>query len=174
MGADLTDVLGTDRAVNDRHDARRVIEAALDRYDGPCSQAYADVLSAYVAATDWGRANLFLEVAYRALGQPNPSAVAVGADDGPSVADRPDARPVTVGSAFRSLSAALLPNGVRVTGVETFEACLDRVITATRGATGFSVLLNVEGQESPLPPDGARSLAAALIAAAQQVDGGAA
>jgi hypothetical protein len=73
MGADLTDVLGTDRAVNDRHDARRVIEAALDRYDGPCSQAYADVLSAYVAATKWGRANLFLEVAFRALGVAPPS-----------------------------------------------------------------------------------------------------
>ncbi|MGF6247037.1 hypothetical protein ABID82_002414 [Methylobacterium sp. PvP062] len=73
MGADLTDVLGTDRAVNTHDDARRVIEAALERYDGPCSQAYADVLSAYVAATDWGRANLFLEMAYRALGVTRPS-----------------------------------------------------------------------------------------------------
>jgi hypothetical protein len=77
-------------------------------------------------------------------------------------------------SAFRSLSAEVLPHGVHVTGVETFEARLDRVITATPAADGFSVILAVEGQETPLPPEGARSLAAALIAAAQQVDGGAA
>jgi hypothetical protein len=77
MGTDLTDVLGTDRAVHTHDEARRVIEVALDRYDGPCSQAYADVLSAYVAATDFGRANLFLEIAYRAVGgAPQPAAAA--------------------------------------------------------------------------------------------------
>jgi|UPI0004678672 hypothetical protein len=67
MGADLTDVLGTDRAVNTHDEACRVIEAALERHNGPCPEAYADVLSAYVAATSFGRANLFLEVASRAL-----------------------------------------------------------------------------------------------------------
>ena len=67
MGADLTDVLGTDRAVNTHDDARRVFEAALERHKGPCPEAYADVLSAYVAATIFGRANLFLVVASRAL-----------------------------------------------------------------------------------------------------------
>lgn len=67
MGADLTDVLGTDRAVNTHDEACRVIEAALERHGGPCPQAYADVLSAYVAATIFGRANLFLVVAARAL-----------------------------------------------------------------------------------------------------------
>lgn len=72
MGADLTDVLGTDRAVHTHDEARRVIKVALERYGGPCSQAYADVLSAYVAATDFGRANLFLEMAYRALGVASP------------------------------------------------------------------------------------------------------
>lgn len=77
MGADLTDVLGTDRAVHTHDEARRVIEVTLERHDGPCPQAYADVLSAYVAATDFGRANLFLEMAYRAVGgAPQPAASA--------------------------------------------------------------------------------------------------
>ncbi|MEE7491124.1 hypothetical protein [Methylobacterium oryzae] len=67
MGADLTDILGTDRAVNTHDEACRVIEAALERHNGPCPKVYADVLSAYVAATDFGRADLFLEVASRAL-----------------------------------------------------------------------------------------------------------
>lgn len=78
------------------------------------------------------------------------------------------------GSAFRSLSGEVLPNGVHVTGIETIEVRLDRVITAAPAVDGFSVMLDVEGNETPLPPDGARSLAAALIAAARQVDGGAA
>jgi len=84
MRADLTDILGTDRAVHTHDEARRVIEAALDRNDGPSPQAYADVLSAYVAATDFGRANLFLEMACRAVaGAPRPVA-------SPSARFRPD------------------------------------------------------------------------------------
>lgn len=85
-----------------------------------------------------------------------------------------DAMSATERSSFRGLSLTPLPNGVHVTGVETFEVRLDRVITVAPAADGFSVMLAVEGQETPLPPDGARSLAAALIAAAQQIDGGAA
>ncbi|WP_071000492.1 hypothetical protein [Methylobacterium sp. C1] len=77
MGADLTAVLGTDRAVHTHDEACRVIEVALERHGGPCPRAYADVLSAFVAATDHGRANLFLEMAYRAVGgEPQPAASA--------------------------------------------------------------------------------------------------
>ncbi|MEE7505193.1 hypothetical protein [Methylobacterium mesophilicum] len=76
MGADLTDVLGTDRAVNTHDEACRVIEAALERHKGPCPEAYADVLSAYVAATDFRNANLFLEMAYRAVGGMPPAVAA--------------------------------------------------------------------------------------------------
>lgn len=75
------------------------------------------------------------------------------------------------GTFFRSLSATALPNGVHVTGIETIEVRLDRVITVAPAADGFSVMLDVEGLQTPLPPERARSLAAALIAAAQQVDG---
>ena len=73
MGADRTASLGADPIVRNGEDARRFVDRTLNRYGGPCSQAYADVLSAYIAAPEWGRAALFLSVAYQAVGVTPPS-----------------------------------------------------------------------------------------------------
>lgn len=56
-------------------DAKRIIDDALARYDGPCSQAYAEVLRAYICAPAGGRDALFLAMTDRVLGviKPSPS-----------------------------------------------------------------------------------------------------
>lgn len=55
--------------------AKRIIDDALARYDGPCSQAYAEVLRAYICAPAGGRDALFLAMTDRVLGviKPSPS-----------------------------------------------------------------------------------------------------
>lgn len=60
--------------------ARRILDKALARYDGPCAHAYADVVSAYISAPAGGREALFLAVAYRAVGvtPPSPDQTALG------------------------------------------------------------------------------------------------
>lgn len=52
-----------------------LVRDTLAQYGGPCSQAYADVLHAYIGAPPGGRDALFLAVAARAVGglsDPNP------------------------------------------------------------------------------------------------------
>ncbi|TGD98081.1 hypothetical protein [Methylobacterium nonmethylotrophicum] len=46
-----------------------IVARALHEYGGPCSQAYADVVSAYVCATHGQRDALFLAVAFEAAGR---------------------------------------------------------------------------------------------------------
>ncbi|MGH1574334.1 hypothetical protein ACRAWG_31395 [Methylobacterium sp. P31] len=64
---------GVGRTERLKKQSRDLVEKALADYGGPCSQAYADVLSAYVSAPPGGRDALFLAVAYRAVGVSQPS-----------------------------------------------------------------------------------------------------
>lgn len=66
-------VSGVGRAERLNKQARTIIVDALARYDGPCSQAYGDLLHAYICAPPGGRDALFLATAYRAVGCATPS-----------------------------------------------------------------------------------------------------
>jgi len=65
---DLIRIQAGSTTVERRREAARIIDDALTDYGGPCSQAYADVLTAWVHCPAGAREALFLELAYRAVG----------------------------------------------------------------------------------------------------------